>query len=184
MENIYDPVKLKKLPGWSEKIAEMSRKYNRQPIHFYHIIYGETVPKWNFASLNRSTKAAGAFQFTPNTLQWLNHQYGLHLDTEMVLEMTPAEQLKLYDKYLESWGYDGGVELGFMQAAPGKYYTLRKEGKRISNDLIVYPVGSPAWKVNPGWRERGRGHITIGSINDYYKKARTREVMKNVMKDI
>jgi len=91
------------------------------------------------------------------------------LDTEQVLNMSPAEQLDLYEKYLWAWKYDGKVALGFMQAAPGKYYRMRSEGKQITSDLVVYSVGSPAWKANPGWRDRG-GDITIGSINEYYRK--------------
>jgi len=168
MTNIQTPEDLARNKRWTSLLEYMSRKYGINPGDFYDVIYGETVPKWNFASYNRGSRAAGAFQLIPSTLEWLNRVYGMNLDTELVLNMKPEEQLDVYHKYLKAWKYDGSVALGFMQAAPGKFFRLKTNGRPITDELIVYHKGSRAWRANPGWRGPD-GNITIGSINSYYQ---------------
>lgn len=167
MNNIHTPEDLARNKRWVELLEYMSRKYDIPKVQFYNVIYGETVPKWNFASYNRGSRAAGAFQLIPSTLEWLNRVYNINLDTELVLNMKPEEQLDVYHKYLKAWRYDGSVALGFMQAAPGKFYRLKTNGRPITPDLVVYEKGSRAWEANPGWRGPN-GDIIIGSINRYY----------------
>jgi len=74
--------------------------------------------------------------------------------------MTPAEQLDLYSKYLDSYRYTPDISLGMMQAAP-------KYRKRKGSD-VVYPKGSVKYKQNPGWVDAKTGLITVDSINAYY----------------
>lgn len=165
---IYTPDHLIERPKWVSKINEMTRKYGIRDVEIYDIIYGETLPKWDFQSYNKNTQAAGAFQFIPSTIDFLNKRYGMNLVTNDVLKMIPEYQLELYDKYLSAWGYDGTVALGFMQAAPGMFYRLKKKKGEITDDIVVYDRNSRAWAANPGWREPNDGPITVGSINRYY----------------
>jgi len=167
----YTPGTLAKNPAWESKLNEMCRKYGILSDEIYKIIYGETVPKWNFASYNEGSKAAGAFQFIPSTLDFINKRYKTNYTISDVLHMYPHEQLDLYDKYLQAWNYDGSVALGFMQAAPGMFYRLKKRNEEITGDIVVYGKGSRAWKANPAWRETNNGPITVGSINRYYRNA-------------
>jgi len=172
MNNIHSPQQLANDQQWQQKLEEVVIKYGIEESDIYDIIYGETVPKWNFASYNAGSKAAGAFQFIPVTIQTLNKRYDMKLNVSKILKMTPAQQLDLYDKYLQLWNYDGTVALGFMQAAPGKFYKLKRQGVDITPDLVVYSKGSRAWRANPGWRLNGDGDATIESINQYYASKR------------
>jgi hypothetical protein len=99
--------------------------------------------------------ATGFFQFMPATAK------GLGVTTEEIKNMSPAQQLELYSKYLSQNNYKGGP-LGIMQAAPA--YASR------AGSTVVYGVGSKAWEQNPVWRTAGNGPITVDSINAYYAK--------------
>jgi len=120
------------------------------------VIIGESkgYPK----AQNRGSKAAGLFQFTPTAAKELGTTV-----TE-ILNMSPKEQADLYLKYLNRWGWKPGVPLGLMQAAP----SLARNWNNRSRDDVVYRKDSKAWKVNPGWRPKDGGDITIGSIENYY----------------
>lgn len=167
---ILPPPQLEKSRSWNNKIDEMTEKYGINRSEIYDIIYGETYPKWNFASFNRDTKAVGAFQFIPSTLNFINKRYRMGVRTEDVLHMPPAQQLELYDRYLGAWQYDGSIALGFMQAAPGMFYRLKRSGVPLSVETVVYGTDTRAWRLNPGWRSHNNGPATIGSINKYYQK--------------
>jgi len=168
---IHTPKSLANDASWRNKLNEVCQKYGIFADEVYDIIKGETWPKWNFASYNKSTKAAGAFQFIPSTLDFINKKYGSNYTTEGVLKLRPVDQLHLYDLYLRAWGYDGSVALGFMQAAPGMFSKLKRNNDRITDDLLVYDKNTRAWRVNPAWREPNDGPITVGSINRYYNHA-------------
>lgn len=134
-------------------LAEMKAKYpGLTDAEIYRTIGGES--SFNPRALNASTNAAGLFQFIPKTAR------GLGISSQdQIVNMSPADQLRLYDRYLSSNGYQGGP-LGIMQAAPA---FANKPG-----GTTVYDVGSRAWELNPGWRSAGNGPCTVDSINAYY----------------
>lgn len=139
--------------AFQAKLDEMLQKYpglTREQL--YAIINGESA--FNTAAHNASTGASGLFQFIPSTAQ------GLGYTTAQIRNMSAAEQLQVYDEYLQSTGYRGG-DLGIIQAAPAYY------GR--DDNFEVYAPGTRAYELNPGWRGRD-GRITVGSINNYYNR--------------
>lgn len=117
----------------------------------YRIMQGESG--FNPRAVNPKSGAAGLFQFMPEVA----NEYGT--SATQIVNMSPADQLRLYDRYLERWGYQGGG-LGIMQAAPAY--------ADFNDSDTVYAVGSAEWQQNPGWRTAGDGRITKASINAYY----------------
>lgn len=81
------------------------------------------------------------------------------IDYANLEKMSPADQLKAYEKYLDFWGYDGSYSLGILQAAPSK--------RNASSGTIVYKAGSKEALANPGWLD-ANGNATVDSINKYY----------------
>ena len=145
------PESLKNDPEFQAKLNEMKGKYpGLTDQQIYNVIGGESG--FNFKAVNGQSGATGAFQFIPSTASSLGYS------TADIQNMSPAQQLSVYDKYLSTNGYKGGA-LGIMQAAPAY------AGK--PNNFEVYPVGSKAWAQNPGWRGSD-GKITVASINRYY----------------
>lgn len=142
-------------PEFMAGVDYMQQRWGIEPDELFDIMKGES--NFNPTAQNSSTKAAGLFQFIPSTAEEL----GVTVDE--VLNMSPSQQLDLYDRYLERWDY-AGQGLGIMQAAPGH----RNKGA----EEVIYDVGSRAWEQNPGWRSAGGGAITRASINDYYRKER------------
>lgn len=138
----------------SEFQARLSQLLEKYPgldkTQLYKIIDGESG--FNPRARNASSLATGLFQFIPSTAAELGYS------VDQIRGMSPAEQLDVYDAYLERWDYVGG-DLGIIQAAPGLY------GKPL--DTEVYRRGTRAWDLNPGWRGPD-GRITIRSINNYY----------------
>lgn len=141
-------------PLWKKQMDLMKEKYGPRfdEEQIYKTIQGES--SWNTRACNRLTRATGFFQFMPSTAKWLGTTTGA------IQNMSPVEQLKLYDYYLSKFNYKGG-RLGIMQAAPS--YVSKPE------NFEVYKVGSKAWQQNSVWRGSD-GRITVGSINDYYDK--------------
>ena len=153
-KNIVPPSALANDAAFQAKADEMIAKYpglTKQKL--YKVIQGESG--FNTRSVARSG-ATGLFQFMPATAKELGYTTG------QIQNMNAAEQLEVYDKYLTRWNYNGTNELGIMQAAPA--YASRPPS------AVIYPVGSAAWKQNPGWRSSGDGDITVASINAYYRK--------------
>ena len=145
------PESLKNDPEFQAKLNEMKAKYpGLTDQQIYNVIGGESG--FNFKAVNGQSGATGAFQFIPSTASSLGYS------TADIQNMSPAQQLAVYDKYLSTNGYKGGA-LGIMQAAPAY------AGKPGSTE--VYAVGSKAWAQNPGWRGSD-GRITVDSINRYY----------------
>jgi hypothetical protein len=140
--------------GFSTKLAEMKGKYpGLTEGEIFRVIKGESA--FNLRAKNPSG-ATGLFQFIPSTAKELG------VTTDQIAQMSAGEQLALYDKYLEKWGYDGSISLGAMQAAPAF-------AKRDPN-TVVYKKGSAAWRQNPGWRTSEGGDITLASIDNYYRR--------------
>jgi soluble lytic murein transglycosylase-like protein len=142
-------------PEWQAKITEMETKYpGLTRAELYDIINGES----NFKPDARNPSgASGLFQFMPQSASELGY------NTDQIAQMSPTQQLNVYDEYLDRWNYSGDNHLGMMQAAPA--FASRGGGS------VIYPVGSAAHAQNPGWRPSGGGHITVQSINDYYNRS-------------
>lgn len=147
------PETLKKDPEFQKEVDRLTKKYGISELELYKVIKGESG--FNPKATNKSG-ASGLFQFMPEVAAELGWT------TDEILSMAPAEQLKVYDQYLERWDYDGSNALGIMQGAPAF--------ASASPDTVVYKKGSAAWKQNPGWRPKNGGHITVASINNYYNR--------------
>ena len=127
-----------KYPGLTEK-------------EVFKVIEGESA--YNPRAVS-SAGAVGLFQIMPEVLGELG------FTTDDVMAMEPAEQLLVYEKYLERWDYDGETGLGIIQAAPAF--------RKADPDTVIYKKGTKAWEQNKGWRSRGNGDITKRSIEAYY----------------
>jgi len=163
--NVVPPDELINDPEWQSELANLKRQFPElDERDLYKVIQGES--RFNSTIVNKDSGATGFFQFIPSTAR------GLGTTTSEIQKMSPAQQLKVYGKYLGQFNYAGGP-LGIMQAAPGTYSNLiRKFGGKYSNvpgNYEVYSTSSAAWRQNPGWRGPD-GRITINSINQYYGK--------------
>lgn len=150
---VEPPEKIKEDSEFTSAVSALADKYSISESEVYAVIQGES--RFNPKATNKSG-ATGLFQFMPGTAEELG------TSTEAILNMSPTEQVALYDKYLSRWNYDGKNRLGIMQAAPA--YADR------GPDEVIYAKDTAAWKQNPGWRELGDGPITVKSINNYYAK--------------
>lgn len=152
LKNIAGKEALMKDPAFQGQLAAMKQKFpGLNDDSIYRVIAGESA--FNSKAVNKNSGATGLFQFIPSTAK------GLGYTTGQIQNMSPAEQLKVYDKYLTQGNYKGGP-LGIMQAAPAH---ANKPG-----NYIVYAKGTKAWQQNPGWRDPRTGQITVNSINAYY----------------
>lgn len=149
-------------PAWKRKLDEMQTKYpglTREEV--YSIIQGES--RFDKKAKASNSSATGLFQFTEGALKTLNNRYGTSYTTGKIQNMSPVEQLEVYDKYLESYDYNSNMGLGIIQAAPAF--------RNRPPSFEVYAVGSDKWIANPPWRGPD-GKITVQSINDYYDRFR------------
>lgn len=150
-KNYVPPESLKNDPAFQAKLAEMKQKYpGLTDQQIYNVVGGES--SFNWKAVNENSGATGGFQFIPSTAKDLGYTTG------QIQNMSPSQQLAVYDQYLSKNSYSGG-KLGIMQAAPA--FANR------SGNTIVYPIGSKAWQQNPGWRGSDN-QITVDSINAYY----------------
>lgn len=154
---VEPPEKIKADSEFTSAVANLADKYNISESEVYAVIQGESA--FNPKATNKSG-ATGLFQIMPDTAKEIG------TTTEDILNMSPAEQVAVYDKYLARWNYTGDNRLGIMQAAPA----FADRGP----DEVIYAKGSAAWKQNPGWRELNDGPITVKSINNYYAKKATK----------
>lgn len=160
--------KLQRESGDSEfkdSVQRLADKYDITTREVYDIIQGES--KWKPDSEN-SLGYKGLFQFGEDAITDINRFTDATVDYNTIQNLPPSEQVAVYDKHLERWGYDGSIPLAVMQAAPGKAKSLK--GKPDST--IVYPVDTDpdsAWSRNPGWRKGKNGPITLGSLKNYYR---------------
>lgn len=152
-EDYYEETGLMEDPEFMAQFDRMKEKFpSLTKSELFRVMKGESA--FNPSALNKNTKAAGLFQFIPKVSAELG------FTTDDILGMAPAEQLKVYEKYLDKWNYSGENSLAIMQAAPAY--------ANASEDTVVYKKGSKAWEQNPGWRPEDGGDITVGSINKYY----------------
>ena len=138
---------------FTASIEALAEKRGLSTSELYKVIKGESG--FNPKAKNASG-ATGLFQFMPDTAKELG------VSTKDILNMTPTQQVGLYDKYLERWKYSSNNRLGIMQAAPA--YANREP------EAVIYGKDTKAWKQNPGWRELNDGPITVRSINSYYAR--------------
>ena len=157
--------KLQRESGDGEFKASVQRladKYDITTREVYEIIQGES--NWNPSSVN-SLGYKTLFQFGQDAITDINRFTDANVDYNTIQNLTPSEQVAVYDKHLERWGYDGSVPLAVMQAAPG----LSKKLKGKPDNTVVYAVNSDEWNANPGWRKGKNGPITLGSLKNYYR---------------
>lgn len=118
--------------------------------------------RWNPSARNSASGAVGLLQWMPSTLAKLGG--GL---IPGVPDVTPAVVTKLSRSgqvplvratFSTSQGYSrtraGDAYLWI--AAPGFFHQPPEK--------VIYPVGSSAWRLNPGWREPGDGPVTVRRI--------------------
>lgn len=145
-------VNLKNDSAFMSRLSAMQEKYpGLTEAEVFKVIEGESTYRPQAKS---KAGAVGLFQMMPKTLGELG------FTSNEVLNMAPAEQLSVYEQYLDRWGYDGSTGLGILQAAPAY--------RDASPDTVIYKKGSKEWEMNRGWRERGDGDITKRSIENYY----------------
>lgn len=125
--------------------------------------------------------AVGLFQIMPKTLDDLNVWRKKHnaapiegrlvssgTDTytpEDILNMKPADQLKLYADYMRMKNFNPQTQpLALLQAAPAYLPNFDK----LPPDTVIYKKNSRAWEKNPGWRSANNGPITLGSLMAFY----------------
>lgn len=142
-------------PAWQAKLAEMEAKYpNFDREEMYRLIDGESTFDPKAVS---GAGATGLFQLMPDSASRIG------TTTDQIYNSSPAQQLEYYDQYISGWGYDGNNSLGVLNAAPAY------AGRSADTVITQYPVGSSAWRQNPGWRSTPNGPITVGGINNYYR---------------
>ena len=144
--------------NFQSALSALTRKHGVTREQVYGIISGES--SYNPAVINRFGYA-GFFQFGQSALDDINARNGTAYTPQRIAAMSPTDQLKVYDRYLDRWNFKNSSGLGVMQAAPA--FASR------SGDTEVYKVGSAAWKNNRGWRGAD-GRITVDSINGYYNR--------------
>jgi LysM repeat protein len=120
------------------------------------LIKGEHV-KGNPLTEVSPAGATGLFQFMPKTAKYLK------TSTDAISKMTAEEQVDVYDRYLTKFGWEKGIPLGFMQAAPGK----AKKFLSMKDSDIIYSKDSIQAKANPQWRD-SKGNVTKGSVLKHY----------------
>jgi hypothetical protein len=155
VSELKQPAKAESLQQDEAFMANLTRMKNKYPglseKEVFKVIEGESAYNPKAKSV---AGAVGLFQIMPEVLGELG------FTPAEVLDMEPAEQLLVYEKYLQRWDYDGNTGLGILQAAPAF--------RNADPDTVIYKKGSKAWQQNKGWRSRGNGDITKRSIEAYY----------------
>ena len=134
----------------------------------YNIIDGES--SFDPTVKNPNSSATGLFQFTDTAINDLIDQGKIDKDftTDKIKDMSPTDQLKLYETYLDRWKYGGDAHLGIMQAAPGKYFEKFRSGDNKGDlNQEVFAEGSDSYERNKVWAGDD-GKMTFASISDYY----------------
>jgi hypothetical protein len=144
--------------AFQAELRRLQQKHGITREQVYGIIAGES--SYNPSVINRFGYA-GFFQFGQRALTDINRRQGTNHTPQSIASMSPAEQLRVYDNYLDRWNFRNSSGLGVMQAAPA--FAGRPGGTE------VYAVGSKEWQSNPGWRGAD-GRITVDSINAYYNR--------------
>ena len=145
------------------QIEKMSDKYGISSNEFYRIIQGESG--MDTTAVNPDSKAVTLVQFIPTQFEKGGVFEDKGITAKEASNMSDVKQLKLYEEYLDYWGYDGSVPLAILQAAPNKLDDIKN-----NPDTVIYKKGSKAWKQNPNWRTEGDGDITGQSVMDYFER--------------
>ena len=152
LEGLSDDAELTKDPEFMAAVKRLEEKFpGLERRELFRVIKGES--KFDPKATNKYNMA-GLLQISPESAKRLG------TTKQEILEMSPAEQIDLYAKYLDMWNYTSDKPLAMMQAAPSK------AGGEL--DDVVYAKGSKAWEANPGWRPEDGGDITMRSIKAYY----------------
>ena len=145
-------------PVFQAELRRIAEKHGISREQVYGIIAGES--SYNPSVINRFGYA-GFFQFGQSALTDINQRQGTNYTPQSIARLSPAEQLRVYDNYLDRWNFRNSSGLGVMQAAPA--FASRP------GSTEVYAQGTTAWRNNPGWRGPD-GRITVDSINAYYNR--------------
>ena len=145
-------------PAFQAELRRIAEKHGISREQVYGIIAGES--SYNPSVINRFGYA-GFFQFGQSALTDINQRQGTNYTPQSIARLSPAEQLRVYDNYLDRWNFRNSSGLGVMQAAPA--FASRP------GSTEVYAQGTTAWRNNPGWRGPD-GRITVDSINAYYNR--------------
>lgn len=171
LSNYESAIKLQRESGdenFVDSVEKLAEKYNVTTNEIYAIIQGES--KFDPTSVNNLGYKT-MFQFGKDAITDINKFTDANVDYDTIEKLSPSEQVALYDKHLERWGYDGSVPLALMQAAPA----LANSMKGKPDSTIVYSKNSKskkyrdAWNANPAWRTSKDGPITLGSLKAYYR---------------
>ena len=185
-------LRLENNPDWQKQLNHMLEKYkgpyfNKERL--YAMMAGESgMTDPSEKNPKKDSTASGLFQFTETPLKDMRRKGLVPKDftTANIRAMDEVEQLKLYEKYLDMWGYQGNVHLGIMQAAPGKYTKAKNASKdgTINPQDIVYEEGSEGYIDNPQWIDKDSGLLTWKSISDYSDRMQNNSVIKNALAKI
>lgn len=107
---------------------------------------------WRPSARNKASGAVGLIQFMPADLRGL----GWSAPAADFAELSMAEQLPWIKRFLKR---------APPGSRPGDAYLLVAAPSYIGmpDDVVVYPVGSKAWKMNPPWHDPGEP-VTAGSL--------------------
>lgn len=109
---------------------------------------------WNPSAHHPATRAGGLIGFMPFILAKLGWTAG----PEAFWRLSAAEQAPFVGRYFDL--------VGVRWTQPGDTYVALAAPKYVGapDSTEVYPRGSKAWQLNPGWRDPLTGLITAGSI--------------------
>ena len=158
---------LKKDALFNDGLARLKQSHpNIGEKELFRMIQGESNGVTH--ARNKKSGAVSLWQVTQIALDDLKDRKiaPKELTLSRVRDMDAGEQMDLYSKYLDRWGYDGTQTLGLLQAAPAF--------AKSPPETVVYKKGSKAWDQNSVWRTKDvsgkkMGPITVDSINNYYK---------------
>ena len=178
---------LEENPLWTAQLNHMLEKYKGSYFNkerLYSMMAGESSIS-DPGEKNTKGSASGLFQFTETPLKDMRRKGLVPKDftTDDIRDMDPHEQLELYEKYLDMWGYQGNVHLGIMQAAPGAYHEAKDDSGWVDINKLAYEKDSEGWHDNAPWRGKD-GNITFKSISDYYDKQGDNQDLKNVFAEL
>lgn len=109
---------------------------------------------WNPGAMHPVTRAGGLIGFMPFVLR----QLGWKESPEAFFRLSAREQAPWVGRYFDLTGTRWRV--------PGDTYLALAAPRYVGapDATTVYPRGSKAWQLNPGWRDALTGEITAGSI--------------------
>lgn len=158
---------------FTEVASRIEQRFGLTRAEHYAIIRGESSFRPDIISPQGGY--GGLYQMGLGTTG-LGGQY----TSQQIAEMSPLEQILLYEKMLENQlGEDfdptkDEARLGMRQAAPA---LADWEGDRDLGDWVhptrgdrPYGIGGRYWQANPGWRTSPEGPITPNSVERYYMR--------------